>query len=182
VPNVFAVQDIPTVDFTWIKPYWRNPRNVTEQAVNAVVDSISRYGYQQPIIVDLEGVIITGHTRYAALRKLHADQVSVLISDLPPEKAKEYRVMDNKTGEYATWDQDALVQELRAFEESLLATYFSDIDLRVGEIVADTANRTTEDDVARAIQDITNTGSVAEVIVRKVTCPACYHEFEVRQD
>jgi hypothetical protein len=182
VSITFAIENIPTVDFDSIKPYWRNPRNVTEDAVNAVVDSISRYGYQQPIIVDRDMTIITGHTRYAALRKLRAERVSVLISDLPDEKAREYRIMDNKTGEYATWDQDALVQELRSVEETLLQRYFSDVDLRVGEIVGDTTQGRTEDDVAKAVEKITSTGTVNEIIVRKVTCPSCYHEFEIRAD
>ena len=62
---------IETVDLDRVRPYWRNPRRVTEDAVTQLMASISEYGYQQPIVVDSDYVIIVGHTRYAALRRLN---------------------------------------------------------------------------------------------------------------
>ena len=79
-----------TVPLNELVPYWRNPRK-NDKAVDAVVESIKRYGYCNPIAIDTEGVIISGHTRYRALLQLGADQATVVRLDLPPEKAKNHR-------------------------------------------------------------------------------------------
>jgi ParB-like chromosome segregation protein Spo0J len=83
-----------------IVPYWRNPRVVTDDAVNAVAESIERYGYTQPIVVDAENVIVIGHTRYAALRRLGATEAPVMtVTTLSPTQVKQLRVIDNKAHE-----------------------------------------------------------------------------------
>lgn len=99
-----------------IKPYWRNPRN-NDKALEAVKESIRRYGYNQPIVVDTENVIIAGHTRYKALRQLGYKNVAVVVLDIDEDKAKQYRIADNKTAEMSEWDDDLLMFELREIEE-----------------------------------------------------------------
>lgn len=95
-----------------IKPYENNPRN-NDDAVDAVANSIKEFGWQQPIVVDKNMVIIAGHTRYKAAKKLGLDQVPVVIADkLTKEQVKAYRLADNKSGELATWDDDLLEDEL----------------------------------------------------------------------
>ena len=95
-----------------IKPYPNNPR-INDDAVDAVVASIREFGFRQPLVVDTEGVIICGHTRYKAALKLELKKVPVHVAkDLTPEQIKAYRIADNKTAELAEWNYDLLPIEL----------------------------------------------------------------------
>ena len=95
-----------------IEPYKNNPRK-NDDAVNAVAESIRQCSYITPIIVDEDHVIIAGHTRYKALKKLGYKECEVVIaSDLTEEQKKKYRLYDNKTAEMASWDQKKLSAEL----------------------------------------------------------------------
>ena len=95
-----------------IKPYENNPRD-NDDAINAVANSIHEFGWQQPIVVDTDGVIIVGHTRLKAAKKLKLKQVPVTVAEnLTDEQVKAYRLADNKTGELADWDADLLTGEL----------------------------------------------------------------------
>lgn len=100
-----------------IKPYEKNPR-INDEAVDAVVTSIREYGFRQPIVVDANGVIIVGHTRWKAAKKLGLTEIPVHTAiDLSPEKVKAYRIADNKTGEIAEWDYDLLPLELADLQQ-----------------------------------------------------------------
>lgn len=92
-----------------IKPYSRNPRKKLN--LDKVVESIRNYGWQQPIVVDRAGVIIAGHSRYEAAKILECKEIPVLIADLSPEKAKAYRIADNKTNQFSEWDYSLLNKE-----------------------------------------------------------------------
>ena len=95
-----------------IRPYGTNPRQ-NDAAVDAVAESIRQFGFRQPIVVDADGVIVCGHTRFKAAQKLEFTEVPVHIAtDLTPEQIKAYRIADNKTAELATWDYDLLPIEL----------------------------------------------------------------------
>lgn len=95
-----------------IRPYEKNPRR-NDEAVDAVAASIREFGWQQPIVVDRDGVIIAGHTRYKAAKKLKCDTVPVVVADdLTEDQVKAYRLADNKTGELAEWDTALLDEEL----------------------------------------------------------------------
>ena len=115
-----------------IRPYDRNPRH-NDAAVDAVARSIAEFGFRQPIVVDAEGVIIVGHTRYKAALKLGLHEVPVHVAkDLTPAQIQAYRIADNKTADLATWNLDLLPEELAAlkaedFDLSLLG--FSDEEL-----------------------------------------------------
>lgn len=96
-----------------IRPYEKNPRK-NDEAVEYVANSIREFGWKQPIVVDADGVIIAGHTRYKAAKKLNMKEVPVLVADdLTDEQVKAYRLADNKTGEIAEWDYP-LVDEILA--------------------------------------------------------------------
>src|SRR5262249_26166225 len=100
-----------------IKPYPGNPR-VNDAAVDAVAQSIREFGFRQPIVVDTEGVIIVGHTRYKAAIKLGLEKVPVHVAkDLAPEQIKAYRIADNKTNELSDWNYDLLPIELAGLQE-----------------------------------------------------------------
>ena len=132
--NNMKVQNIPLDD---IKPYWRNPRK-NEGAIEAVKKSIQDYGFNQPLILDAKKVIIAGHTRYKALLELGYKDAPCVIVDLPPAKAKEYRIADNKTSELSEWDMDALIPELREIEGvASMQVFFPDLDLQ--SLLEDTA-------------------------------------------
>ena len=92
-----------------IRPYTNNPRKNLN--ADKVAESIKQYGFQQPIVVDKDMFIIVGHTRYEASKKLNLEKVPVVIADLPPVKAKAYRIADNKTNEYSEWDFSLLNKE-----------------------------------------------------------------------
>ena len=95
-----------------IRPYENNPR-INDDAVDDVVESIKQCSYIAPIVIDEEGVILAGHTRYKALTKLGYQECDVIIaSGLTEEQKKKYRLYDNKTAEFASWDQKKLAEEL----------------------------------------------------------------------
>ncbi|MCC7390635.1 MAG: ParB N-terminal domain-containing protein, partial [Phycisphaerales bacterium] len=95
-----------------IKPYDKNPR-LNDPAVDAVARSITEFGFRQPVVVDEQGVIIVGHTRWKAARKLGLELVPVHVAEgLTPEQARAYRIADNQTASIATWDLELLPVEL----------------------------------------------------------------------
>ena len=95
-----------------IKPYENNPR-INDEAVDDVAESIRQCTYIAPIIVDEDGVILAGHTRYKALKKLGYTECDVVVvTGLTDEQKKKYRLYDNKTQEFTSWDQKKLSQEL----------------------------------------------------------------------
>jgi DNA modification methylase len=95
-----------------VRPYDKNPR-LNDDAVDAVARSIQEFGFRQPIVVDDEGVIIIGHTRFKAAKKLGLTEVPVHIArGLSPEKIKALRIADNKTAEIAEWNLELLPIEL----------------------------------------------------------------------
>ena len=104
-----------------IRPYPNNPRK-NDTAVEAVAESIRQCGYVAPIIVDENGVILAGHTRYKALKALGRSEAEVVVKEgLTEEQKKKYRLLDNKTGELATWDFDLLAVELDGIDFDGLA-------------------------------------------------------------
>lgn len=95
-----------------IKPYEKNPRK-NDSAVDAVANSISQFGFKVPVVIDKDNIIVCGHTRYKAAKKLGLKAVPCVVADdLTEEQIKAYRLADNKVGELAEWDIDLLGEEL----------------------------------------------------------------------
>ena len=116
-----------------LKPYENNPRK-NETAVPYVAESIKRYGFKNPIIIDKDGVIVAGHTRYLASIKLGLDTVPCIIADdLTEGEIKEFRLVDNKTSEFAGWDFDMLADELQELDFDAEAFGFELPDNNGGE-------------------------------------------------
>lgn len=118
-----------------ITPYDNNPRKINK-GVDVVAESIQQYGFQQPIVVDTDGVIIVGHTRYQASKKLGLAEVPVTVADeLTDEQIRQYRIMDNKSGEKTHWDEDLLIEELKellpesSIQDLAFGTGFSETEL-----------------------------------------------------
>ena len=102
-----------------IIPYDKNPRK-NKDAVDAVAASIKEYGFKSPILITEGNVVINGHTRLKAAKKLGLDQVPCVVAHgLTEKQIRQYRLIDNKTSEYAAWDKDLLAGELEDLDLNL---------------------------------------------------------------
>ena len=96
-----------------IIPFARNARKIPPEAVDKVAASIREFGWRQPIVVDRDGVIICGHTRLLAARKLGLREAPVHVAEnLTPAQVRAYRLLDNRSHEETAWDEDLLALEL----------------------------------------------------------------------
>lgn len=103
---------VTDVNINLIKPYNDNPR-VNEDAIEVVKKSLQEFGFQQPLVLDKNYEIIVGHTRYNASKKLGLKELPCVIADnLNEERIKAYRIMDNKSAEFASWNYGLLTKEM----------------------------------------------------------------------
>ena len=173
---------------TDIKPYWRNPRR-NDEAIGAVMQSIKQFGFNQPIILDSDNVIIAGHTRYKALQQLGVETVPCVIkADLSAQDAKAYRIADNKTSELASWDITKLIPELREIEaiddmEIYFPTLSLDDLLRESAGGSDTFASPTQKQVVKAQTKLEalfeDNSKVRQSAYVEVVCPHCAESFHV---
>ena len=123
-----------------LKPYEKNPRK-NDEAVKYVMESIKEFGFKVPIIIDKNNVIVCGHTRYKASKKLKLDTVPCIIADdLTEEQIKAFRLADNKVSEKAEWDFDLLDDELKGifdFDMQEFGFDFEDDEKPAQEVVED---------------------------------------------
>ena len=123
-----------------IIPYQNNPRN-NENAVEKVAESIKRFGFKVPIIIDRDNVIVAGHTRLLAANKLGLKTVPCIIADdLTPEQVKAFRLADNKVSEFSTWDFEKLELEMSEINLDMEIFGFDsieDIDCNDNEVIED---------------------------------------------
>ena len=128
-PNNFPESVMQHLDINQITPYANNPRH-NQTAIDAVAQSIQAYGFQQPIVVDKTHVVIAGHTRLAAAKKLGLSTIPVVIAEqLSPQAARAYRIADNRTHDFATWDEELLQTELADLAD--FCTGFDPIDVEI---------------------------------------------------
>lgn len=110
-----------------IRPYENNPRD-NSKAIDAVAASIREFGFKVPIVIDKNGVIVAGHTRYEASKKLGLEEVPCVIADdLTDEQVKAFRLADNKTAELASWNPELLEVEMSAIESIDMTEYGFDL-------------------------------------------------------
>ena len=97
-----------------LKPYENNPRK-NDEAVDAVAASIAEFGWKVPVIIDTDNVVVAGHTRLKAAKKLGIEDIPCIVADdLSDEQIKAFRLVDNKVSEFSRWDYDRLKQEIAA--------------------------------------------------------------------
>ena len=129
-------------------PYINNPRDNVE-AVDRVASSIKEFGFKVPIVIDKNNVIINGHTRLLASKKLGLEEVPCIIADdLSEAQIKAFRIADNKVSEYSTWDMELLQIELEALCEmgiDMEITGFNEIECM--EMLEDIMPNTDDYDV-----------------------------------
>lgn len=115
--------DIKELSINSIKPYANNPRR-NDGAVDAVAASIKEFGFQQPLVIDRNGVIVVGHTRFKAAKKLGYKTVPCVVADdLTEEQINAYRLADNKTNELAEWDAELLEAEIKDLPSMNMAPF-----------------------------------------------------------
>jgi len=119
-----------------IVPYVRNPRK-NQSAIPKVKASLKEFGWRQPIVVDQDGIIIVGHTRYLAALELGWTEAPVHVADnLTPSQVKAYRIADNRTNQEAIWDDELLkleLDDLKKLDFDLKLTGFDDHELLLHE-------------------------------------------------
>lgn len=144
-----------------IIPYERNPRK-NDGAVEAVAASIREFGFKVPIVVDSANVIVTGHTRHKAARKLGLSECPCIrADDLTPEQVRAYRLADNKVAELAEWDFDLLAAELAELP-----------DFEMGEFGFDAQEEVEGLDLDEEVDE-------SDVEKQQYHCPKCGFVFEV---
>ena len=113
-------------------PYINNPRN-NENAVDKVASSITEFGFKNPIVIDKNNIVINGHTRLLASKKLGLKEVPVIVADdLTEAQVKAFRIADNKTSEYAEWNEELLKLELEQLEDMNFSMSDFDLNLEYG--------------------------------------------------
>lgn len=151
------------LEISEIKEYKNNPR-INNAAVDDVAESIKQCGYINPIIVDENNVILAGHTRLLAIKKIGKEKVQVLkVTGLSEEQKKKYRILDNKTAEKSEWDFEKLQQELEELD-------FGDYDFGFEKPV--------EFD-EEAIKNLFEDAPEKEKKKKFITCPHCGEEIEI---
>lgn len=146
-----------------IKPYEKNPRK-NDNAVKYVANSIKKFGFKSPIVIDKDNVIVCGHTRYKAAKKIGLKAVPCVVADdLTEEQIKAYRLADNKVGESVKWDFDLLQEEL---------SEIFDIDMEMFDFV-----KPEEIDVDAFFEDNPTEGKEKEP--KTIKCPHCGELIEI---
>jgi len=130
-----------------ITPYESNPRD-NSAAVEKVAESLQEYGWQQPIVVDENKIILAGHTRHLAAMQLGMKEVPVVTAEgLSEAQKKAYRIVDNKTSELAEWDKQLLKEEFAALKEL-------DFDLQLTGFDLDEITKLAGDDLLEFADDV----------------------------
>ena len=158
------IKDLP---LDRIIPYADNPRD-NSGAVNAVAESIKSFGFNVPLVLDRDHVIITGHTRYKAAQKLGLSSVPCIIAEgLSEDQARAYRLADNRVSELATWNDTLLRQELDALEE--LGFDMSDFGF-ADELDDQSPEDIIEDEPPEEAEPITRPGDLYQLGRHRLLC------------
>ena len=154
-----------------------NVRQHDEKNLAAIKSSLKRFGQQKPIVVDPKGIVIAGNGTLTAARALGWDRIRIVRTQLEGSEATAYAIADNRTAELATWDDDALMQQLSALdlEDSALveAAGFSAAELEgmVNALLGPDFEPGTED----------QQGKLDQLSPKIVQCPHCQMEFDARE-
>lgn len=151
-----------------LKLYEDNPRN-NEKTIKALARSIRQFGFKVPLVIDMNNVIICGHTRYKASEYLGLDEVPcILACELNDEQIKAFRLIDNKTQEYSLWDYTKLAQELKIINDD-----------EIMEVFGFTNNIMFDSDEINLEFDMSDVDTILdgyeEPEHKKCKCPKCGH-------
>lgn len=151
-----------------LQEYENNPRD-NDAAVEAVAESIDLYGFKVPIILDGDGIIIAGHTRLKAAKRLGMEQVPcIVVDDLDAEQVKAFRLADNRVAEQASWDFEMLAEEIQALNLEQGLTGFAEWELE----------QVTASDDAESLDEFFEDAQKKEKEPKFIQCPYCGELFE----
>ena len=194
MPDIKIYKDITVLPIDQIKPYWRNPRrnDKTVEALKAVIPAV---GFNVPIYIDKDYVIIKGHARYRAATQLGMTELPCIISTNTDEQNRLDRVADNKVSELAEWDIGELRYELENIDFDLESIGFDmpKDDFMETEYAQEEYQEVKDEDFAKTYKDIIQSQqtqdtdiinsfnpdkqdtppTVKERKVVRVTCPHC---------
>ncbi len=111
-----------------IKPYPQNAKKHPEKQIKQIANSIKEFGFNQPIVIDKNGVIIVGHGRYEAAKMIGMEEIPTIEVDLTEEQAKAYRLADNKLNE-SDWEMGNVIDELKGLSDETIELTGFDRDL-----------------------------------------------------
>ncbi len=166
--------ELRRVSLSAIKPYERNPRK-NGDAIDAVAESIRQCGYCAPIVTDESLVILAGHTRYAALRRIGWKECEIcIVPGLTDEQKRKYRLLDNQTNTLATWDLDLLQTELEGLD-------FGNFDFGFDTLIEEREERheQAKERTQQAVCDILNLDKAQFEGVGKYDIPALKPVYEL---
>lgn len=156
---------IQTLKISEIKNYEKNPRK-NQAAVNGVAESIRQFGFKQPIVIDKNNIIIAGHTRLAAARKLKLDNVPCVVAEeLTETQVQAYRLLDNKLAEKSDWDIELLegeLQDLKDFDFVPFEVFWQSLADFLPIDINEDDDRLDKEQLCR--------------------CPSCEHVFNAKQN
>jgi len=176
---------IENADINTIKPYENNPRKLKDSAIEKVAMSLKEYGFRQPIVVDKDRIIVVGHTRYRASKKLGFKEVPITIADnLTPEQINAYRIADNRTAEESEWDSELLkmeIKDLEAKDFKLDLLGFNEDQLN-DMLFEEKQGLTDEDEVPEAPEEpITKLGDIWKLGNHRLMCGDSTKEDDVKK-
>ena len=149
-------------------PYIRNPRK-NEDSIEKVAASIKEFGFRQPIVVDSGNVIVAGHTRYEAAKRLGLKTIPVHVAgNLTPQQVKSYRIADNRVSQESEWDQELLKLELEELERPESSGFEPE---EISEILQELSFDPTAED---------EQPDLGVIDPKLVTCPNCGEDFDLR--
>jgi len=183
------IEEIP---ITAIQPYKNNARD-NSKAVAKVKESIEKYGFKVPLVVDENYVIIAGHTRYEALKQINEETgkyqtIPCNVVSLTDDLAKEYRIVDNKISDLSDWDTDKLTLELKTFEtaDEIAESFNSDIADIISESFGNSIKPVTKEDIQRKEKELNEKyeREVKDIKTKLVVCRCvhCNEPFTVRKE
>jgi len=148
--------EIKQIRLEHLKEYENNPRQ-NDEAVDKVAESIKKFGFKVPIIVDSDLEIIAGHTRKKAALKLGLDEAPVIVADdLNDEHIKAFRLADNKVAEFSEWDMELLMSELEEIEIDMENFGFDELEkIEIEPDEEDTSSVDLEENVVIVIEEDT---------------------------
>lgn len=148
-------------------PYERNPRKIPQEAIDDVKESYMQCGVIDPIEIDENNVILSGHTRRLAAIDMKLDEVDVLkVSGLTEAQKRKYRLLANKTGEKSGWDFELLEWELEGLDFDGYDFGFNEGDYEVEDFFGE-------------VEEKPRSGEETEKTVQRIQCPHCGEWFNV---
>lgn len=158
--------NIIEMDIEKVIPYENNPRK-NDEAVDKVALSISAFGFKVPIVLDANNVVVTGHTRLKAAKKLGLSKVPcILADDLTEEQIRAFRLADNKVAEFSQWDDEKLMQELEELENIDMSLYgFDELEAEADELI-----NIVEDEIVEEVEPKAKLGDIYKLGRHRLIC------------